>query len=104
MSHTILDSFHCFVSELWPFDCFVMIILCKFQACTPHNLGTVWNIFIKCYSNMYKVINDDAPLINFHPIFPQQILERSKTTYLSRDAFIKNYWNIYQVKMMRHVQ
>ena len=54
MSRTIMVACHFFVSELWPFDCFVLI-LCNFNFCTPHNSIIYQDIFMKFYRNVYKV-------------------------------------------------
>ena len=46
-------SFPRFVSELWPFDCLFLLILCNFHSCTPHNSVTVRDIFMQFYTNVY---------------------------------------------------
>ena len=36
-----------FVSELWPFNCVFMLILCNLHSCTPDNSLTVLDILMK---------------------------------------------------------
>ena len=53
--HTIMITFHYFVSELLNFDCFCLLILCNFHFCIPHNSVIVWDIFMKLHRNVYQV-------------------------------------------------
>ena len=54
MSRTILIAFVFFVSELWSFDCF-MLILCNLHSCTLHNSLTIHDIFMQFYRNVFYV-------------------------------------------------
>ena len=54
MSRIVVVTFRYFVLELWPFDCF-MLILCNFQSCIPHNSVTICDIFMKFNRNMYLI-------------------------------------------------
>ena len=46
--HKIMVTLHFFISELWPFCCF-MLILCHFHYCTPHNSITTCDTFKKFF-------------------------------------------------------
>ena len=51
--HTVMFAFGYFVSELCPFDCFMLILY--INSCTLHNTVTIQDSFMKFYRNMYYV-------------------------------------------------
>ena len=71
MSHTtcIKVAFTFFVSELWPFDCIFMLILCKLHSCTLHYALTVHDIFMQFYRK-----DDDSHARMIFPVFSFQHL------------------------------
>ena len=66
MSHAtcIKVAFTFFVSELWPFDCIFMLILCNLHSYTPHNSLTVRDIFIQFYRK-----DDESRARMISPVF-----------------------------------
>ena len=54
MSRTIMVTVSFFVSELWPFNCFILIF-CNLHSCTLHNSLTVHDIFMQFYRNVNMV-------------------------------------------------
>ena len=45
--------FSIFVESYDPLIVFLLLMLCYFHSCTPNNLVTLWDIFIKFHSNVF---------------------------------------------------
>ena len=60
MCHIQLQFIFC--SELGPFNCVLLLILCNLHSCTPHNSLTVHNIFIEFYRNVYLILGNNDVL------------------------------------------
>ena len=52
VARIIMFFFSFFILELLLFDCFLMLVLCNFHSCTPHNNDSV----TKSVRNSYKYL------------------------------------------------